>query len=243
MEPMSLIMFFVWENLIVLSGVAIWIILKMRWKIPVVVLRYVGNKQRPTVIPTVARKTLVGPKGSVTRLIIKGFKHPFKDYRADHYYPSLKGRGALILWEFKPGWLVPTIPKKIMAGFSEEEKKQIDSTLYMLRDRGVIDYQYNPDLYRKLMVESIDEVDSEYFLQNLARQDQQYSGTWRDFLTKNGAWISIIIIAALLLIGYIVYLDKVPSVTGQCIQSGVEAARNTYLRNVAGNITAGVPLG
>lgn len=240
----DLMMFLVYEHLLALAAVALFMILKFRWKIPVVVLRFVGNKNRPTLFLSKARKVGVGWHGAIRRLIVKGYKHHLKDFKAEHYYPSIKGSGALMLWEFAPGKLTPVIPKKVLRSLSQEEREVIEKYFATFQEHSVVDFRYDPDVYKQLVAEAIDDTDSEYLLREQIRQDSQYTGGFKDFITKNGPWMALVMIAVVALVGYIIYLDKVPSISGQCIDAGVEAARNTYLRDIAGNITTGgVPLG
>lgn len=240
----SAIEFILYEHVAALGVTAIVLLLKFRWKIPVVILKFVGNKNRPTLVLTKARRVGVGWHHAVKRLVVKGYKHHFKDYKAEHYYPSQKGQGALMLWEYKPGWLTPVIPKKVLRNLSEQDRALIEKYLSTFQEHSVVDFTYDVETYKKLIAESIDDVDSEYMLREQVRQDGQYSGGLKDFITKNGPWMALVMIAVILLVGYVIYLDKVPSVSGQCIQAGVEAAKNTYLRDLAMNAsTGGVPLG
>lgn len=226
------------EHLALVGGVVIWLLFRSLWRYPVVILRYVGNKQRPTLIVTKARRTLRGG------LKVKGFKHHIKDFDNKDYYPSLKGHGALLVWEFKPGWLVPTFPKKIRKQLSAEERELLDRAERALRSRGVVNFEFDKEKYERMVLQAIDSVDSEYFLDEMERQASQYTGGWRDFLTKNLPWIAFMTMCAFALIGYIVYLDKAPDIAGQCIDAGVDAARNTYLRELVNTTTQGqVPLG
>jgi hypothetical protein len=239
MNANDIVILFIWEHLIALVVTAIVIFLKFRWKIPVVILRYTGDKRRPTMIVTKARNAGNG------RLIVKGYKLPVRNFKSENYYPSAKGaHGALLVWEFKRGWLTPIIPKKVLMKLSEDDRVAIENALNFLQQKSMVKFEFNEELYAKLMVEAIDDVDAEFFLRQLERQGQQYTGGLRDFLMKHGGAIAIVIVSFVILTGYIIYLDKVPSLSGQCIEAGVSAAKSSWLSEAAKNFTsAGVPLG
>jgi len=184
MTPQDLVTIFLWEHFIALVTVAIILIMRNRWKIPVIVLRYTGDKRRPVVIITKARRESGG-------LRIKGYKIAVRNYDSENYYPSAKGTlGALILWEFKRGWLTPSIPKKTLMKLSEEQRAQIETALAYLEEKSVVKFEFNEEMYAHLMLESIDDVDAEYFLTQLQRQAMQYTGGLKDFLMKHSTTAS-----------------------------------------------------
>lgn len=237
MNANDVVTVFIWEHVAALVVTAIVFYLKFRWKIPVVILRYTGDKRRPTMIVTKARNVGNG------RLLVKGYKLAVRNFKSENYYPSVRGaHGALLVWEFKRGWLTPVIPKKVLMKMSDDDRDAIETALSFLEQKSMVRFDFSEEMYAKLMTNAVDDVDAEFFLRQLERQGQQYVGGLRDFLMKHGGAIAMVIIAAIILTGYIIYLDKVPSISEQCIAGGVEAAKNTYLRNIASNIS-GVPLG
>lgn len=239
---MELWVLIVYEHLMILIAVAIAFYLNFRWKIPVVVLRYTGDKNRPTVLVTKARKVGVGVMQGIRKLVVKGYKLPVRDFNSKNYYPGKTANGALILWEFKSGWLTPAIPKKVLMGLSDEEREKFAEAIAFFEKKQHVSFEFKEEMFNQLVLNAIDDVDAEYFLRQQQRQDAQYTGGLKDFLMKHGGSLALVLIATILLVGYIVYLDKVPSVSGQCIDAGVQAARNTWLSEIAKNFT-GVPLG
>jgi hypothetical protein len=105
---------------VVVGIIFLWSVLS--WRIPVVVLRYTGNKERPTLIVRRGRKVI---RRGVPYLYIKGYKTAIRDYHAENYYPSPKTRyGGVVLWEFEDGWLTPCVPK--LEGLSAAERARVD---------------------------------------------------------------------------------------------------------------------
>lgn len=242
MNANQVVMYIIFEHILALLIIAIVVLLRRRWNIPVVILRFTGDKRRPMLLITKARREGIGWKSGLHRLIIKGFTMSMRDFHNNNYYPSVKNsRGALLLWEFKSGWLTPVIPKTMLKHIGEEDKRKLDQALQYFETKSTVKFDFNEDLYKSLMLEAIDDVDTEFFLREQQRQEAQYTGGIKDFLMKHGGAIAIVMVAAIILVGYIVYLDKVPSVAQQCITAGVDAAKSTYLQRFA-NIS-GVPLG
>lgn len=240
-EQITFIIMFVWEQVIALVAVAAWLLLRSRWKIPVVILRYMGDKRRPTLLVTKARRTVW--KG-VKQLHIKGFKLPYRDFKSENYYPGQKGaQGALLLFEFQRGWLSPAIPKKTWDAMTDEQRGKLEEVFDYLENRATVKFEFNDDMFAHLKLQAIDDVDADYFLQQIERQADQYTGGLRDFLMKHGSSLALVVVAAIILVGYIVYLDKVPSISSQCISAGIDAAQNTFFKYANNTILGGVPLG
>lgn len=116
-----------------------------------------------------------------------------------------------------------------------------ESMLPVQTDTGVTDFKYEPEMFEHLSLKVVDDVDVEWFLRQQYRVDTQYQNGWRDFLSKYGGHIALVIVCTLILIGYIVYLKEVPSLTEQCTAAGVEAAKNTYLKDIAGRAGISTP--
>lgn len=234
-NPLFMLGILVVENIILLLVLAVFFIMKFSWNIDVAILRFVGDKRRPTLIIKKARKRRVG---ATVSLFVRGYKQPVKDFRAEYFYPSAKGQfGGLVLFEFKTGWLTPCVPE--YRKLSPEMKAIVKEFREKMNGAGVVNFEFDEEMYKTLSVKAIDDVDAEWNLRQQQRIDAQYAGGWRDFLYKYAGHIAIVLIALILLIGFIIYLKEVPSMTGQCMQAGVEAAKNTYLSEIAGKFAGG----
>ena len=215
------------------------------WNIPVVIMKFTGDKRRPTMAFTRARKQYTLGRN---RLWVKGYRLPLRDFKSENYFPALGSKeGGLVLWEFKKGWLTPVKPS--LKGLPAEERERVialDKKFQEIREefQGVrsADFEYNEELYENLVLKAIDDIDVEWFLRQQERIDAQYTGGWREFLQKYGGHLIIGLVAVCMLVGWIVWLKEAPSQSGQCIQAGVEAAKATYLSNLAAQ-AGGVPPG
>ena len=148
-----------------------------------------------------------------------------------------------MLFEFRKGWLSPVLP--FAAGFPPELKGDFDRINRELSNKGV-SFQFDEGMYKTLMLKAVDDIDAEWYGMQRERQSSQYSGGWRDFLAKYGGHMLVVVVVVCLLVGFIVWLQKSPEMMGKCIDAGVQAARNTYLQEVAGKVgqgAAGVPPG
>lgn len=206
------------------------------WNIPVVILKFTGDKRRPTIALTKGRKQYTLGRN---RLWVRGYRLPLRDFQSENYFPALGSKeGGLVLWEFKKGWLTPVRPS--LKGLSKEEQEKVlalDKQFQELREKfqGVrsVDFEYGEEVYRQLVLKAIDDIDVEWFLRQQERIDAQYTGGWREFLQKYGGHLIIALVAVCLLVGFIVWLKEAPSQANACIQAGVEAAKQTYLSNLA----------
>lgn len=241
MADLSIILLgsFVIENILLLLTITVWILLKMSWNIDVAILRFVGDKRRPTLVIKKARKRKVGASVS---LFVKGYKNPIKDFKAEYFYPSAKGQfGGLVLFEFKTGWLTPCVPES--RRLNDDLKARIKSFRSELNSTGVVNFEFDEEMYKTLTIRAIDDTDAEWNLRQQQRIEAQYQGGWRDFLYKYAGHIAIVIVALLLLVGFIIYMKEVPSLSGQCIGAGVDAAKATYLQEFAKNAVTGAGSG
>lgn len=240
METNTFILVTMLELLLVAVFVLIFAYLKWRWKIPVLIFRYRGGKERPQLIPTRARFARVMGNG---KLIIKGFKHSFKDFNSKYYYPTPKGNGALLLWEFKPGWVTPIIPK--LKGLSREDKERVTAVVNMLGEykQKNIKFEFDEQLYNELVLKAVDDINAEWYLRQQERIETQYTSGWRDFLARYSGHILTGFVVVLLFAGFVVWLKETPEMAGKCIQAGVESAKNTYLSEIAKGVASGVPPG
>lgn len=107
---MTVLLVVVVEHILVMLGLLIYFWWKSRYKIPVVILRFVGDKRRPMILIRYARR--VGSQDGTGKLVIRKYKRQVRDFNAQYYYPAEKSPlGGLVLWEFKRGWLTPAVPE------------------------------------------------------------------------------------------------------------------------------------
>ena len=205
----------VFITLILENLIAVFMFLWIKsYSIPVAILRFSGNKDRPTIIITKAKKI---SRHGIPRLKVRGYKDEFRDYLSENYYPALRSKwGGLILWEFEDGLLTPVIPSKVERQMTDEQRKNIDAQLKNICDLTKIDFKFDKQLHHKLMLKAVDDVDTEFYLQDQARIDGQYAGGWKDFLLKYSGHMTVIIIAVLMLVGVILWFDKMPEMASQC---------------------------
>lgn len=240
-SPAIILIWSVWIILMLIIGIIIYTF--FTWNIPVIILRYQGDKRRPQVVITKGKRHLYA---GISRLWVRGYKLPIRDFKSEFYYPSKKGKnGALILWEVKPGLLTPTIPKKIKGLRKKEyqtilaEFKRYHEALTGLALKDV-DFEYNHDLYKSIVLKSIDDTDIDWMLQNYARIDTQYVTGWRDFLARYGGHIVLVLIVICLLVGFIIWLDKSPELMASCSAAAQEQATNV-LKEFSGQLGSGSP--
>ena len=204
----------------------------LSWNIPITVLRFMGNKQRPLMIHKKGRKRMI--KG-VPFLQVRGYKAAIRDFKSSFYWPALKGKwGGLILWEFEDGWLTPTIPKKKV--IAKDQEFLIERGLEALRGVQSVKFEYDAALHHELLLKVVDDVDVEFLVEQLAREDKQYSsGLWA-FLDKYGTHIVWIFMTICALVGFIIYLDKAPNLGSQCLQQLGEVVKDDFLQKAANSV-------
>jgi hypothetical protein len=169
---------------------------------------------------------------------------PVRDFKSEYYYPAERGKhGTLILWEFKEGWLTPLTPE--IKDVPQELKVQFEKLKEELKKQNIVNFEFSEEMYRSLMIKAVDDTDAEWFINTIQRIESQYVSGWRDFLSKYGGHLLVAIVAVCLLVGWIVWIKESPEWAGQCISAGVEAAKNTYLQQLANKTTAfaGIPPG
>lgn len=233
---MSLIIIFA---VLLLSVSALFMFYLLSWNIPVVVLRMVGSKGRPLMIPTKGKKRVDGGR---PRLFVKGYRRPFRDFKAENYYPTPRGKhGGLILWEFEDGYLTPCIPKKYEKKLSAEDRLLVDQANEVLNRFNMVGFSFDKTMHDSLVLKAVDDVDIEFMIEEIARLASQYTGGLREFLAKYAGHILVIMVAMFLLIGFIVWLDKSPEWAAQC----AGAARDVAIQGLKDSITGttGVPAG
>ena len=174
--PVVLLISLFLEN-IILVFVFIWI---KTYNIPVTILRFTGNKGRPLLLQTTAKKRFIH---GVPRLKVRGYRDDFRDYLSENYYPSPRGKyGGLVLWEFEDKLLTPAIPRKVERKFSKEDRAAVNRMIMKLNSLTGVNFEYDQFLHHELKLKTVDDVDTEFMLQDQARLDSQYAGGWREFL-------------------------------------------------------------
>lgn len=200
-----------------------------QWNIPVTVLRFTGNKGRPTLIHKKAKKRMI--KG-VPYLWVRGYSDPIRDFVAENYYPSPRSKwGGLVLWEFEDGWLTPVIPKAVKKDAAL--KKRVDAALGILRNEGVMNFDYDPLMHKNLQFQIIDDVDSEFVVNERMRQDEQYRGGLMDFLNRHATTMLVLFMGVLLLVGWIIYWKNAPDWMASCAGAAKDAVTDTLLQQAA----------
>lgn len=234
MVDMTLIILGVFSTMLGL-GVVVTIYFSRLWKIPIVILRYQGDGRRPMVHFTKGR---LAKRGYINGLLVKGYRLAIRDFKRAHYYPTSKGKlGALILWEFKPGWLTPIKPFiKENEKLSAEAQVVYDKLRELTSEGQVADFVFDKDAYNDLLLKVVDDTDMEWYLQQVERIETQYSGGWREFLSKYGGHLVLALIAVLMLVGAIVWFDKMPELSAQCIKAGESIANENMLRSLGENL-------
>jgi uncharacterized protein YggT (Ycf19 family) len=204
--------------LVLLLLLLIFIMWYVSYNIPVTVLRFVGNKGRPLLIHTKAKKKAF--KG-VTRLKIRGYKMDIRDFKQDNYYPARRGKyGALLLFEFEDGYLTPTLPKKI--DLSAEEKARLNELLDEVHNLGAGKFQFDHELHADLVLKAVDDVDVDFMIQEYARINDQYPGGWGEFFQKFGGHLIVAFIAIIMLVMVIVFFNKAPELATACANAAVD---------------------
>jgi len=225
--PVVLLIILFLENIILVFAL-LWF---KSYNIPVTILRFTGNKGRPLIIHTKAKKHFVR---GVPRLRVRGYKDDFRDYLSENYYPSPRGKyGGLVLWEFEDKLLTPSIPRKVERKLSKEDRAAINRMLMKLNKLTGVNFEYDQFLHHELKLKAVDDVDNEFMLQDSARIDSQYAGGWREFLMRYAGHATIIVIAILLLVGIIIWLDKMPEFAAQCYGAAQSAAEQGFIQRAA----------
>lgn len=217
--------FIAFENLVAICAFLIF----MRYNIPVTILRYEGGKERPKMIQTKGRKYF---RRGVPLLRVRGYNTPVRDYLSKNYYPTTKGKyGGLILWEFEDKLLTPAIPYK--KGRDPEALKILHKATELLRETQAIPFEYDKKLHDQLVLKAVDDVDVEMGLMEDMRIDKQYAGGIWDFLAKYSGHIVIVMVGILLVVGWVIWLDKSPDMMAACAARAFDAAKESALQQLA----------
>ncbi len=218
----------------------VYIILFKGYRIPVVVLRYVGNQDRPMLFTTRARKTI---QNGVPRLEVKGYSTPIRDYSQEHYFPNPKSKhGGLILWEFEDGLLTPALPERSFMDklkgegkLTKEEQQALAAAQKFFQSKG-ISFEFDKQLYHDLKLKAVDDVDVEFMLQDIVRVRSNYSGGWRDFFAKYGGHLVLLVIAMLFLVGLLEWFEHMPEFAAQCYGAAQRSVETTLLEQAANQV-------
>lgn len=214
-----------WIFMLAIAGI-IFLVFK-GWNINVTILRFTGNKGRPMLIHRKAKKQIAL---GIPKLFVRGYKTPVRDFKQEYYYPSDKGpRGALLLWEYEDGMLTPCIPKLKKGDLTPEQEQAIE----IVQGLKNVRFRFDPDMFRQLQLQAVDDVDIEFMLQEFARIDTQYTGGIWDFLKSHGHIIGWLILGVILLVIVIVGLKQAPEIAAQCAGAARQAAESSMMERAA----------
>ena len=195
--------------LAVFLGIVIGIIVflfKRRWNIPVVILRYTGDRRRPLLITTRGKKEVID---NCVQLRVKTYKRRFRDFLSANYYPSPGVPfGAILCFEFEDGWLTPLQPalKKLSKDQRIEADKYIKQLQMLTKD---VEFNYDAAVHDALKLNIIDDVDSESYLIDQTRIRQQYQGAL-GWLATHGTVVVMIVLLICLTVGFVVWVKEPP---------------------------------
>lgn len=232
-----ILVIFIGVLFLLLLSFVVFVIVWLSWKIPVVVLRYAGDKRRPVIVLTKGKTT---SRDGVNRLLVKGYKWPIRNFKSEYYYPYIKGKKhALLLWEPKPGILTPTLPSlKGLEGGTLKKVKEVQEWLnQQLQNARLqpVDFRFDDVMYKSLLLKAVDDTDIDFMLQHIARVESQYVSGWRDFLSKYGSHMVMVVLSFCLLAGFIVWLEKSPEWAASCANAAQETT-SSLLKEYVGNI-------
>lgn len=211
--------------LTLMFAVFVWFARKA-WNIPVIILRFVGNKGRPLLVIKKAKKYV---EAGVPKLLVQGYKLPIRDFQQKNYYPTVGGaKGGLILWEYEDGMLTPALLHKGDPLTTEEE-----AALKVVNDLKTVRFSYDPELWKSLKLKAVDDVDIEFMLQELSRVDKQYRGGLSSFLIQHGHIIGWLILGVILLVIVVLGLKAAPDIFAQCANAATGAVKQTLLESAA----------
>lgn len=232
--------------LVIFISLIVWLMRKS-WNIPVVILRFTGDKRRPSLVVTKGKKKR---RNGVTFLMVRGYDRAFRDFLAENYYPSLATKfGGLILFEFEDGWLTPLRPS--WKRLTPEARAECEAALRRIQGMRDVTFDYDKAIHDQLKLQIVDDVDADFYLQQLSRIDSQYSGPW-GWLKEHAGTLITAMALILIFVGFIMWMKEDPANSAQrCISAMGEVCRGAInvtvndpnlLQNIAGRIT-GVPPG
>lgn len=194
--------------------------LEKKWNIPIIILRFVGNKGRPNIIIRKARKE--NERGSV-KLFVQGYKMAVKDFRSEHYYPSPgKPYGALILYEIEDGLLTPCIPKK--EAKNPEMRKAIDDAIGFINEQRSVKFEYSDELYNDIKLKAVDDTDIDWMIDEIVRVKTQYKTGLLNFLQNVAPYIMLAIVCIGIIVGMVLFFKEAPNLAKECLDASFSKA-------------------
>lgn len=201
------------------------------FNIPIAILRFTGNKERPLLVLTKGKKRVLN---GVPRLIIRGYKGFVRDYLSENYYPCVRGKyGGLILWEFEDGMLTPSIPIKKLRKMTRENAALVSSLLEKLGQFSTVKFEYDEQLHKELKLKAVDDVDVEFMLQEAMRVEGQYSGGLQDFLNKYAGHIAVVMVMLALVVIVALVLKEMPEMMAECANAARGVVQDSILKQAA----------
>lgn len=198
-------------------GLVIWSI--WLYNIPVTILKYTGDKRRPMMIHRKARKKIVN---GVVNLWVRGYRTPVRDFLSHNYYPSPKTKhGGLLLFEFEDGNLTPLRPTLNDKRYAPEQLAKIKDIWHYLQEGRVVDFDFSDDMLKQLRLKIVDDVDADFFVQNLARQHKQYQSSFDRFMAVL-PWGVLTFIFLCILVGWIMWIKENPTNAAQACVSNIK---------------------
>lgn len=228
------------------------------WKIDVIILKYMGDKRRPSL--DISRKGKIITRVGVSRLKIRGLPPEFdmKNFRAEHYWSTVRGRKALVLFEFANNLMTPITPQ--LATFSELSpyerqdylrtapivlsQKQTKTGWFAKKEATLttamspVSFDFDPTLYRELLLKAVDDTDMGFIVRNISRIDTQYMAGWRDFLKTHGWIIGWLLLFILAIIGITLFFQKAPDLARACADAAVQS-KNSIIERAANSVGPG----
>lgn len=194
--------------------------LEKKWNIPIIILRFVGNKGRPNVIVSKGHKE--NSRGA-TRLYVKGYKMAIKDFRSELYFPS-PGRphGALILYEVDDALLTPCVPTKEIR--DPETRKAIDEAISFINERRHVKFSYDEQLYHEIKLKAVDDTDIDWMTDEIVRVKTQYKTGFLNFLQNVAPFIMLAIVCVAIVVGMVLFFKEAPNLAKECLETAFSRA-------------------
>ena len=210
------------------------------YNIPIAVMRFTGNKQRPTLFLTKGKKVF---KAGIPRLQVRGYKVQFRDYLSENYYPTIRGKwGGLILWEVEDGVLTPALPKRSLIDklkgegkLTPEQQEVYEMAQALFKAKGV-KFEFDEQLFKDIKLKIVDDVDIDFMLEEISRRKSQYNNWFAEFMNRHGSMVMIVFICMLLFAGFVVGLEKLPDLMAQCSAAGADVVKGSLLEQAANTV-------
>lgn len=214
MNPIEFLMWVVapWGFALFVFGIYRWF--QNKWNIPMVILRFTGDKRRPNLIVTKAKKLVFNNN---VELKVKGYNRRFRDFIAENYYPSPASKfGGLIAFEFEDGWLTPL--RTAWKRLTKKQREEASALVCKLENMtNTVDFEYDKATHDQLKLTIVDDVDSETYLIEQSRINTQYRGA-AGWFKENAWWLLLMVVVVLLFIGFVMWLKENPqNAAQQCV--------------------------